>query len=121
MSDNFYCLPPAFTRIDLVGTPGFWLGSVGIVWRTGVVQGDADAGLAQNWPREPDANAKEAQVGKSGGWPHGREGGATEGEGRHQNPPSRWTGARSCTNSQTGPLGVSHLDLESSPESFIFI
>ncbi len=46
--------------------PGFWPGLVRILWRTGVVQGDADAGLAQEWPRESDASAKEAQVGGPG-------------------------------------------------------
>ena len=49
------------------GTPGFWLGPVGILWYTGVAQASADAGLAQEWPREPDVSAKEAQVGQPGG------------------------------------------------------
>jgi hypothetical protein len=40
--------------------PGFWLGSVGILWRKGIGQADADTGLAQEWPREPDASAKDA-------------------------------------------------------------
>ena len=37
-----------------------------IIWCTGMAQGDADAGLDQEWPREPDASAKEAQVGRLG-------------------------------------------------------
>ena len=46
-------------------TPGFWPG-MGILWCTGMAQADADAGLAQEWPRESDASAKEAQVGQPG-------------------------------------------------------
>ncbi len=36
---------------------------------TGVAQAATDTGLAQEWPREPDASAKEAQVGKPGRGP----------------------------------------------------
>ncbi len=37
-----------------------------MLWCTGVAQADADAGLAQDWPRETDASPKDAQVGKPG-------------------------------------------------------
>ncbi len=50
-----------------------------IIWCTGMAQGDADAGLDQEWPREPDASAKEAQVGRLGRVPPGRRDGAPEG------------------------------------------
>ena len=33
---------------------------------TGVAQAATDTGLAQEWPREPDASAKEAQISKPG-------------------------------------------------------
>ena len=33
---------------------------------TGIAQAATDAGLAQEWPRESDASAKEAQVGQPG-------------------------------------------------------
>ena len=46
--------------------PGFWQGLAGILWRKAIAQADADTGLAQEWPRETDASAKEGQVGKSG-------------------------------------------------------
>jgi len=39
-------------------TPGLWLGLAGVGWCRGIAQGDADTGLAQEWPREPDASAK---------------------------------------------------------------
>ncbi len=55
-------VPPGWGQV----TPGIWPG-MGILWRTGVAQVRADAGLAQDWPREPDASAKEAQVSQPGG------------------------------------------------------
>jgi len=36
---------------------------------TGTDEVATDTGLAREWPREPDASAKDAQVGKPGGPP----------------------------------------------------
>ena len=37
------------------------------IMSTGVAQAATDTGLAQEWPRKPDASAKESHVGKPGG------------------------------------------------------
>ncbi len=39
---------------------------------TGIGEAATDTGLAQEWPREPDASVKESQVGRPGGVPSGR-------------------------------------------------
>ncbi len=46
-------------------TPGIWLG-MGILWCTRIAQAATDAGLIPDWPREPDASPKDAQVGQPG-------------------------------------------------------
>ena len=61
------------------GGPGFWQRPAGILWCTGVAQAATDTGLAQEWPRETDASAKENQVGMPGGVTPGNGDGAREG------------------------------------------
>jgi len=46
--------------------PGKPSAQVEPVMSTGIDEAATDTGLAQEWPREPDASAKEAQVGQPG-------------------------------------------------------
>ena len=66
---------------------------------TSIAQAATDAGLAQEWPRESDSSAKEAQVGLPGGVAPERGGGPPYG-----NPVDREPDA-SAKESQVGKLG----------------
>ena len=48
------------------GVPEVQSAQVEPIMSTGIGEAATDTGLAQEWPREPDASVKEAQVGKPG-------------------------------------------------------
>ncbi len=58
--------PKRLKAREVQGVPEAEPAQVEPIMSTGVAQAATDAGLAQEWPREPDASAKEAQVGKPG-------------------------------------------------------